>query len=103
MEGLGKKTISLLSNEPCRDDAFKGHAHKTIAKQISRIIKKDNNRHIIGLEGGWGSGKSNLISMVNIELNGEKVYDENFDHTKTDYPLYVYDAWGHQLEKKDFW
>lgn len=98
MEGLGKKTISLLSNEPCRDDAFKGHAHKTIAKQISRIIKEDNNRHIIGLEGGWGSGKSNLISMVNIELNGEKVYDENFDHTKTDYPLYVYDAWGHQSD-----
>lgn len=98
MEGSGKKTISLLSNEPCRDDAFKGHAHKTIAKQISRIIKEDNNRHIIGLEGGWGSGKSNLISMVNIDLNGEEVYDEKFDHTKSNYPLYVYDAWGHQSD-----
>ena len=98
MEGLEKKTINLLSNEPCRDDAFKGQAHKNIAKQISRIIKEDNKRHIIGLEGGWGSGKSNLISMVNIELNGKKVYDEKFDHTKTSYPLYVYDAWGHQSD-----
>lgn len=98
MEELKKKTISLLSNEPCRDDAFKGHAHKSIAKQISKIIKEDSKRHIIGLEGGWGSGKSNLISMVNIELNGEKVYDKKFDHTKTNYPLYVYDAWGHQSD-----
>ena len=98
MEVLEKKKISLLSNEPCRDDAFKGHAHKNIAKQISRIIKEDNKRHIIGLEGGWGSGKSNLISMVNIELNGEIVYEEKFDHTKTDFPLYVYDAWGHQSD-----
>ena len=98
MEGIEKKTIILLSNEPCRDDAFKGHAHKNIAKQIARIIKEDNKRHIIGLEGGWGSGKSNLISMVNIELNGENVYDDNFDHIKTDFPLYVYDAWGHQSD-----
>lgn len=98
MESLEKKKISLLSNEPCRDDAFKGHAHKSIAKQISRIIKEDSKRHIIGLEGGWGSGKSNLISMVNKELNGENVYDELFDHSKTNYPLYVYDAWGHQSD-----
>lgn len=98
MENLKKKTISLLSNEPCKDDAFKGQAHKNIAKQISRIIKEDAKRHIIGLEGGWGSGKSNLISMVNIELNGKNVYDEKFDHTKTNYPFYVYDAWGHQSD-----
>ena len=98
MEKINEITIKLLSNEPCKDDAFKGHAHKNIAKQISRIIKEDEKRHIIGLEGGWGSGKSNLISMVNIELNGKKVYEEKFDHTKTDYPLYVYDAWGHQSD-----
>lgn len=100
MVKLKGKTIRLLSNEPCRDDAFKGHAHKSIAIQISKIIKEDSKRHIIGLEGGWGSGKSNLISMVNIELNGEKVYEEEFDHTKINYPFYVYDAWGHQSDSQ---
>ena len=93
-----EKAIMLLSNEPCREDAFEGHAHKRIALQIANIIKTDDKRHIIGLEGGWGSGKSNLIALVNHELNTNKVYEENYDHRKSTYPFYVYDAWGHQAD-----
>ena len=37
---------------------------------------------IIGIEGGWGSGKSNLVEQVRINL-AEK------------YHLFIYDAWGH--------
>lgn len=92
------KNIRLLSNEPCHEDAFEGHAHKNIAGQVAGIIKDDKERHIIGIEGGWGSGKSNLISLVNIELNGNKVYDDDFDHKKSSYPFFVYDAWGHQAD-----
>lgn len=98
MENIEGKTIKLLSNEPCREDAFEGHAHRRIALQIAEIIKTDDKRHIIGLEGGWGSGKSNLISLVNQELNTDKVYDKTFDHRQSTYPFYVYDAWGHQAD-----
>lgn len=94
----GDKFIKLLSNEPCRKDAFEGRAHQNIAEQVSKIIKEDDERHIIGIEGGWGSGKSNLISLVNINLNGEKVYDKDFDHKNSPYPFFVYDAWGHQAD-----
>ena len=45
------KQISLLSNEPCREDAFEGHSHQNIAAQIARLIKEDEQRHIIGIEG----------------------------------------------------
>lgn len=93
-----KRQINLLSNEPCREDAFEGHSHQAIALQIAKLIKEDNNRHIIGIEGGWGSGKSNLISLVNKSLNGERVYDERFDHAKSKYPFFIYDAWGHQAD-----
>lgn len=93
-----KKTINLLSNEPCREDAFEGHAHENIAVQVARIIREDDKRHIIGIEGGWGSGKSNLISLVNKTLNGGKVYDEDFVHKDSSYPFFVYDAWGHQAD-----
>lgn len=93
-----KKQISLLSNEPCREDAFEGHSHQIIAAQIARLIKEDEQRHIIGIEGGWGSGKSNLISLVNKGLNGNNVYDKEFDHKSTPYPFFVYDAWGHQAD-----
>ena len=93
-----KKTINLLSNEPCREDVFEGRAHENIAVQVARIIREDDKRHIIGIEGGWGSGKSNLISLVNKTLNGEKVYDEDFVHKNSSYPFFVYDAWGHQSD-----
>lgn len=99
MEDISKtKQIKFLSNEPCREDAFEGHAHQDIAKQISYIIKTNKKIHIIGLDGSWGSGKSNLISLVNKELNGDNVYDESFDHTSCHYPFFIYDAWGHQVD-----
>ena len=90
--------IQLLSNEPCREDAFEGHSHQHIAEQIVRIIKDDADRHIIGIEGGWGSGKSNLISLVNKGLNGDTVYDKDFNHKASTFPFFVYDAWGHQVD-----
>lgn len=92
------KQIQLLSNEPCREDAFEGHSHQHIAEQVVRIIQKDDKRHIIGVEGGWGAGKSNLISLVNIGLNGKDVYDEGFNHKESKYPFFIYDAWGHQVD-----
>ena len=94
----GERIIRLLSNEPCREDAFEGHSHQHIADQLVRIIKDDADRHIIGVEGGWGSGKSNLISLVNKGLNGDSVYDKDFDHKESTYPFFVYDAWGHQAD-----
>ena len=90
--------IQLLSNEPCREDAFEGRSHQHIAEQIVRIIKDDADRHIIGVEGGWGSGKSNLISLVNKGLNGDTVYEKDFNHKDSTFPFFVYDAWGHQVD-----
>lgn len=92
------KNINLLSNEPCREDAFEGHAHKNIAEQVARIVSKDDKRRVIGIEGIWGSGKSNLISLVNKKLNGEEVYEENYEHKNSPFPFFVYDAWGHQSD-----
>lgn len=93
-----EKKINLLCNEPCREDAFEGHAHENIAVQVARVIREDDKRHIIGIEGGWGSGKSNLISLVNKNLNGNHVYDKVFVHKDSTYPFFVYDAWGHQSD-----
>lgn len=93
-----EKKIIFLSNELCRKDAFEGNAHQNIADQIAKIIGKDIDRHIIGIEGGWGAGKSNLISLVNIKLNGDTVYEKGFNHKNSPYPFFIYDAWGHQSD-----
>lgn len=80
----------LLSKVPCNDDLFEGGAHRKLAIEISDDIRNDDNCTIIGIDGGWGSGKSNLVGMIQKELsngtNGAK------------YHFFTYDAWGHQTD-----
>ena len=80
----------LLSKIPCNDDLFEGGAHRKLAIEISDEIRNDDNCTIIGIDGGWGSGKSNLVGMIQKELsngmNGGK------------YHFFTYDAWGHQTD-----
>lgn len=80
----------LLSKVPCNDDLFEGGAHRKLAIEISDEIRNDDNCTIIGIDGGWGSGKSNLVGMIQKELsmgtNGGK------------YHFFTYDAWGHQTD-----
>lgn len=59
----------LLSKVPCNDDLFEGGAHRKLAIEISDEIRNDDNCSIIGIDGGWGSGKSNLVGMIQKELS----------------------------------
>lgn len=77
-----------IANAPIGEDQFKGQSHKRISGVIANEIRF-RETHMIGLDGGWGSGKSNLIKLVDKELNG---IAENGDKK---YPVVVYDAWGH--------
>ena len=71
------KYPKFISNQPCGKDMSIGKSQERIAKAIAEHIQneeikaksKQNGREeqslprIIGLEGGWGSGKSNLIRI----------------------------------------
>ncbi|MBL4654115.1 MAG: hypothetical protein JKY53_14820 [Flavobacteriales bacterium] len=58
-----------------------------MANTIFELIKdKSLPNNVIGLEGKWGSEKSNVVSILN----------KKFDNTKSDYILFTYDAWAHQ-------
>lgn len=84
-----KKTYPhLLSKAPCGNDLFKGQAHDRLAKKIADQICEDEACSIVGIDGGWGSGKSNLIRLVAKNLG--------FDKNEGKYHMFVYDAWGHQ-------
>lgn len=81
----------ILSKAPCNDDLFKGGAHKKLAKVIAEEILNDQDCSIIGIDGGWGSGKSNLVGMVEKELT-----DASKLELLGKYHFFTYDAWGHQ-------
>lgn len=88
-ENITKEEISypkFLNNKPCKDDLFKGQSHKKIAQNIANVLE-NNNVKIIGIDGGWGSGKSNMVYLLKDIL-------EKTNPNK--YRLFIYDAWGHQ-------
>lgn len=81
----------FLQNVPCGEDLFEGKSHKTIAENIKKLIMSNDTCRVIGIDGGWGSGKSNLIKLVKKQL------EEDTD-PKGKYHIFEYDAWGFQTD-----
>ena len=111
---MDKLKLKLLPKMPLGKDLFEGKSQENIAKIISENIKcNDDNHKMIGIEGKWGSGKSNVIELLKNQLD------------KSKYKFFIYDVWGHQedlqrksilqelinfltsegkiLKKKDYW
>ena len=84
-------SYNFLSDKPKGIDSFQSQAHTKIATAITEVIKEDKIK-LIGLEGEWGSGKSNIIKLIEKNLG------------KSEYIFYTYDAWGHQedLQRRSF-
>lgn len=55
--------MKFLSKNVCADDLFDGRFHDGIAQKIASVLKGDECK-IIGIDGEWGSGKSNLVSLI---------------------------------------
>ncbi|RZK59645.1 MAG: hypothetical protein EOO91_04550 [Pedobacter sp.] len=82
----------FIGNNPNGEDLFEGQAQKKIAVSIKDLITDDTlTQKLIGIEGKWGSGKSNLIKILQ-------------DLLKNSHHFYIYDAWGHQedLQRRTF-
>lgn len=89
----------FIKNTPCGNDRFEGKSQERLAKAIAKHFEKTDSCNdeknglprIVGLEGIWGSGKSNVIRLLEKEL-------------KDKYYFFEYDAWGHQedLQRRSF-
>lgn len=84
----------FIPDKPQGEDVFEGKSQEHLAASICNYIKSIdvkpdkedglNMPRIIGLEGGWGTGKSNVVNMIGGEL------------LNVGYYTFTYDAWGHQ-------
>lgn len=93
--------MKLLSNAPLGEDLFEGKSQELIADAIVEQLEQNANQRdpdlhhqMIGIEGSWGSGKSNLVEIVK-----KKLTEKN---QKTTFHFFTYDVWGHQedLQRK---
>ena len=81
------KKPNYISSTPSGTDLFEGQSQEKIANTIFELIKdKSLPNNVIGLEGKWGSGKSNVVGILN----------KKFDNINSDYFFFTYDAWSHQ-------
>lgn len=83
----------FIPDKPTGDDVFEGQSQTNLANNICEYIRsidsassrgREQMPRIIGLEGKWGSGKSNVVEKIKKDLEGEGYY------------TFTYDAWGHQ-------
>lgn len=82
----------FIATSPCGEDLFQSGAQKKTATSIAEHIKNGSSLYrLIGLDGSWGAGKSNVISIIEKEL-------QDTHH------VFVYDAWSHQedLQRRSF-
>lgn len=90
----------FIPDIPVGEDCFEGHSQEKLAHSVCDYIrlqdegavanapaKKRDNKimpRILGIEGSWGSGKSNVVNMIERELSQDGYF------------TFIYDAWGHQ-------
>lgn len=80
-----KNTYQFLNNEPIGKDLFEGKGQERISDVVVEILK-DERFKVIGIDGGWGTGKSNLVKIIDDKL--------------PDHKFFIYDVWGHQEDEQ---
>lgn len=87
---VGVRYPRYLSNHPMGADLLEGGSQERLAQAIAaHITEADQVKNpvfarLIGLQGKWGSGKSNVIKILENECLKEK------------YTFFCFDAWGNQ-------
>lgn len=84
---MDKKNTSFIKNQPLGEDLFENKSQEKIASVISYEVIKTPDFKIIGIDGEWGSGKSNLVKLIEKKL-------------EKSHKFFVYDVWGHQEDEQ---
>ena len=82
----------FIVDKPLGEDFFEGQSQSKLTENISDYILKVDNKNtnkeslprIIGIEGSWGSGKSNVVTKLDNKLKNLSYY------------IFTYDTWSHQ-------
>lgn len=77
--------FNLIPDKATGKDLSGDQTHFKIATTLKKLIEKEQDGLTIGLEGGWGSGKSSIVKILRNELSKH----ENIQY-------FYFDAWAHE-------
>ena len=81
--------FKLLEETSATEDLLEGKPHQRIADALYQSIYGVGSDGItIGLEGGWGAGKSTVISLFKAKIKSEIENGETY--------FFYFDAWEHE-------
>lgn len=83
------KNYNFIKNQPLGEDLFKNKSQEKTAQVISEKIINEPEFKIIGIDGEWGSGKSNLVGLIQKKLS-------------ISHKFFIYDVWGHQEDEQRY-
>lgn len=93
-----KYEVKYISNSCTQTDELLNHPHQSVAESLYDLLKNHNEiQHpVIGLEGSWGSGKSQVISILQKIISDQKLSSK--------YKFLTYDIWSAQedLTRRSF-
>ena len=103
-------TPQFISNLPCGEDYTEGKSQERLAVAIAEHITSSDIKNeekvsrIIGLKGEWGTGKSNVLKLLDKPSEELQREHEVLKQFKEQYCIFEYDAWGHQedLQRRSF-
>ncbi len=76
----------IIEDVPIGKDEFKDDgigAHERVANAISELLMNEHGGKVIGLEGKWGAGKSNVVKIIRNKCESD------------DFAVVQFDAWAH--------
>lgn len=78
---------TFIGNIPLGKDLLKNQSQEKTADVITEHIIGNEKFKIIGIDGTWGSGKSNLVQIIEKKLDNR-------------HKFFIYDVWGHQEDEQ---
>ncbi|WP_462166715.1 P-loop NTPase fold protein [Pseudoalteromonas sp. GB43] len=78
-------SFNVLQEQVATEDLFEDKTHQRVANTLNNLIANTDQGLTIGLEGGWGSGKSTVINLLKHGLTSSE--------EKT--LFFAFDAWAH--------